>query len=354
MARRFIPLLVCSLFGLVSAWQMYALPHGSGEELTFAQAVLWRFVPWQLWVVGIVLIVEVRRRFPPTQRGFLASLPLHVVLFGALTLTGQVLTYLCGHLANVEPYISYPMSSVVPPMLIKASLSDLFLYAGLLAGDAALEYRQRYRETGERLAHAQLHALKMQLHPHFLFNTLNSISVLVRKGDGPRALEMVSGMAELLRYSLRTMEVELVPVRDELDFVRRYLDIQAVRYSDRLTVAIKVDPQVMTARVPNLILQPIVENAIKHGTSQRAGASRLEIEVSRTVPDRLRIEVRDDGPGPDAAPIDPADHNGMGLAHVRRRLAQLYHGRHTFALEPRPGGGMTAILEVPLDRELGA
>jgi two-component system LytT family sensor kinase len=351
MTRRFAPLLVCTLLGLVSAWQMYALPHRPGEELTFAQALLWRFVPWQLWVLGMPLIVAIRRRFAPTLPGFLASLPLHIVLFAAIVVTEAVLIFQCGYLANQEPYITYSMGSVVPSMLIKGSLSDLFLYAGVLVADMAIEYRQRYRETGERLAQAQLQALKMQLHPHFLFNTLNSISVLVRKGDGPRALEMVSGMAELLRYSLRTMDVELVPVRDELDFIRRYLDIQAVRYADRLTVAIDVDPEVMAARVPNLILQPIVENAIKHGTSRRAGASRLEIAVWPVTPDRLRIEVRDDGPGPDAAPTAPGDRNGVGLAHVRSRLAQVYHGRHSFELQPRTGGGMTAILELPLARE---
>jgi len=353
MPRRFVPLLVCSLLGLVSAWQMYALPREPGEQLTLSQIMLWRFVPWQLWVIGIPLIVVVRRRFPSTRRGLLASLPLHVALFAALTVTSHVLIYQCGKLAQLEPYVTYSMASMVPSMLIKGSLSDVFLYGGVLAADAALEYHRRYRETGERLAQAQLLALKMQLHPHFLFNTLNSISVLVRKGDGPRALEMVSGMAELLRYSLRTMNVELVPVSDEIDFIRRYLDIQAVRYSDRLTVALDVDPAVTTARVPNLILQPIVENAIKHGTGQRAGASRLEIAVWRITPDRLRIEVRDDGPGPDAAPTDPADRNGVGLAHVRSRLAQLYHGRHSFTLQPRTGGGMTAILELPLDHEPG-
>jgi two-component system LytT family sensor kinase len=242
----------------------------------------------------------------------------------------------------------------VPSMLIKGSLSDLFLYVGVLVTDAAFEYRQRYRETGERLAQAQLLALKMQLHPHFLFNTLNSVSVLIRKGDGSRALAMVSGMAELLRYSLRTIDVEHVPLRDELDFIRRYLDIQSVRYSDRLTIAIDVDPEVLTARVPNLILQPIVENAIKHGTSQRASASRLEIAAWRIAPERLRIEVRDDGPGPDAPLAAASDGNGVGLVHVRRRLAQLYPGNHTFALNPRAGGGMTAILELPLEHERAA
>jgi two-component system, LytTR family, sensor kinase len=352
--HRFAPVLVSSLLGLASAWQMYALPHAPGETLSFGQALLWRFVPCQLWVIGMPLIFAIRRRFPATPRGLLASLPLHVVLFAALAVTGQVLTYLCGALADVEPYSKYPMAGVVPPMLIKGALSDLFLYVCVVVADAALEYRRRYRETGERLAQAQLLALKMQLHPHFLFNTLNSISVLVRKGDGQLALEMVSGLSELLRYSLRTMDVELVPVRDELDFVRRYLDIQAVRYSDRLTTAIDVDPEVLTARVPNLILQPIVENAIKHGVSRCAGASRLEITVQQVDAERLRIEVRDDGPGPDAAPAGPGDSNGVGLAHVRGRLAQLYNGRHRFALEARSGGGMTAVLELPLERERAA
>ena len=248
-----------------------------------------------------------------------------------------------------EPYLTYDMGSVVPSMLIKGSLLTVFVYGAVLVGHAAVEYRRRYQEAGERLARAQLFALKMQLHPHFLFNTLNSVAVLVRKGDGALALRMLSGLAELLRYSLRTMKVELVPLRDELAFIRRYLDIQTVRFSDRLTVAIEIDPDLEDARVPSLITQPIVENAIKHGASRRAGPSRLAIVAARLEPDRVRIEVRDDGPGPDAAPMAPEDGNGVGLAHVQDRLAQLYPGRHAFTLEPRADGGITAVLELPLE-----
>jgi two-component system LytT family sensor kinase len=353
MPLRFAPLIVCSFLGLASAWQMYALPSRAGEELSFAQALLWRYLPWQLWLIGIPLAIAVQRRARSTRQGRLVTVALHVLLLATLSVAGEVLIFLCGRLAGQEPYVTYDMRSVVPSMLIKGSLFNVFVYGSVLVAHAGLEYRRRYQETGERLARAQLFALKMQLHPHFLFNTLNSVAVLVRKGDGALALRMLGGLAELLRYSLRTMKVELVPVRDELAFIRRYLDIQTVRFSDRLTFAIEIDPEVEDARVPSLITQPIVENAIKHGASRRAGPSRLEIVAGPVAgpvgPDRLRIEVRDDGPGPDAAPIAPGDGNGVGLAHVRDRLAQLYPDRHAFTLEPRADGGTTAVLELPLE-----
>jgi two-component system LytT family sensor kinase len=352
--RRIAPLLVCSVLGLTAAWQMYALPDAPGEPpLTFAQCLLWRWLPWQAWLVWMPLIVLLRRRFPSTTRGLLASLPVHLLFYAAIVVAQERLVHACGTLAGLEPYISWSFMEMVPNILIKGSLLPLAMYAAVLVGDAAFEYRRRYREADERLAQAQLSALKMQLHPHFLFNTLNSIAVLVRKNDGPLALEILDGLAELLRYSLRTMKVEHVPLRDEIAFVRRYLAIHRVRFSDRLEVAIDVDPEVEAARIPSLVTQPIVENAIKHGVARRAGTSRVEIRV-RAVRvaggERLRVEVRDDGPGPDAAPLPASERNGLGLAHVRERLAQLYPGRHQVALETRDDGGTTAILEIPLER----
>jgi two-component system, LytTR family, sensor kinase len=271
------------------------------------------------------------------------------VLFAAIAVTFEVLSFSCGRLAGIEPFTTIAMADKVQPMILKGSTFTLAIYIGVVMVDRAYEYRARYKEATKHLATAQLLALKTQLHPHFLFNTLNSISVLVRKADNELALKMVNGLAELLRYSLRAMKIDLVPVTEELDFIRRYLDIQAVRFSDRLVISIELDPEAAAARLPNLILQPIVENAIKHGVSRRAGASTLEIVVRPVAPQRLRIEVRDDGPGPDAPPVSEEDSVGVGLTHVKSRLAQLYPDRHSFALEPRANGGTTAVLELPFE-----
>jgi LytS/YehU family sensor histidine kinase len=142
------------------------------------------------------------------------------------------------------------------------------------------------------------------------------------------------------------MRVELVPMREELDFLQRYLDIETTRFSDRLNVVVDVDAEILDAQNPNLILQPIVENAIKHGLAPRAAGGQLEIAAHACTPDTLRVEVRDDGLGlkPGASPF------GVGLSHVRDRLAQLYPGKHHFALTARQPQGAVAVLEIPLTR----
>jgi LytS/YehU family sensor histidine kinase len=324
------------------------------DELSIGQCLLWRLVPWELWALAMPLIVLVRRGFPATRRGVLASIPLHLVLFAAITVSFELVGFLCGRLAGVEPYTQLDVMEKVPWLILRGTTFSSAIYVAVLVCDRAVEYRARFQETSKHLAIAQLLALKTQLHPHFLFNTLNSISVLVRKADNELALKVVNGLAELLRYSLRAMKVDLVPVTEELDFIRRYLEIQGVRFSDRLTISIELAPEAATARLPSLILQPIVENAIKHGVSRRAGTSTLEIAVRPVAPARLRVEVRDDGPGPDAAPVSAEDGVGVGLAHVRSRLAQLYPDGHAFALEPRPGGGTMAVLELPFERAAGS
>lgn len=346
LSRRWVPLVVCNALGVFSAYQMVVIdPDG----LTFAQAFVWLVPRWELWVLAIPLISLVRRRFPSTRHGVLLSLPLHLVLCAAITITYEVIGFYCGRLSGAA-FLKVDLMDKVPWLIFKGALFTLTFYVAVVVIDWTLEYRARYQETARHLATAQLHALKTQLHPHFLFNTLNSISVLVRKADNELALKMVNGLADLLRYSLRAMKIDHVPLSEEVDFVRRYLEIQAVRFSDRLQIAIELDPEAAPARLPNLILQPIVENAIKHGVSRRAGASRLEIVARPLAPNRLRIEIRDDGPGPDAPPLPAEDSVGLGLAHVRSRLAQLYPKNHAFTLEARPGGGTTAILEIPFER----
>ncbi len=218
-----------------------------------------------------------------------------------------------------------------------------------LAASAAGAYRLRVRrlETKERLrtslVEAQLDALQFQLRPHFLFNTLNSILPLIGK-DPERARCMVVRLGELLRLSLRSEETPLVPLEEELVILDKYLEIEKVRFRDRLEIALDVDPAVNAARVPTFLLQPLAENAIKHGLLRRGGRGRICISAHADG-GSLLLALRDNGPGLKGESVSP----GIGLANTRRRLEALYPGAHDLALVGAPEGGCEVRLRIPLD-----
>jgi signal transduction histidine kinase len=206
----------------------------------------------------------------------------------------------------------------------------------------AKERRLEAAELSALLQKAQLQALRSQLNPHFLFNTLHSIAELIH--ENPRhAEQMVLQLGELLRKSLETPSLE-VPLSEEIDFIRSYLAIEQTRLGERLEVVWNIDPAVLIARVPSLILQPIVENAIRHGVAVSPRGSRLEIAASR-VNDQLRLEVRDNGPGLNPTHDDPNSGNGIGLGHTRARLERLYGSRASFQLTS--GNGVVASMSLP-------
>ena len=188
----------------------------------------------------------------------------------------------------------------------------------------------------------------MQLHPHFLFNTLNSILPLVFR-DRDAASRTVVRLSDLLRLSLQNEGSDLIPLRKELELLKVYLEIQQTRFQDRLTVRLDVEPGIGDALVPNLILQPLVENAIKHGIAARPGSGRVEVHARRDA-DTLHLLVRDDGPGPDAsAPPRPGE-GGVGLRNTRDRLELLYPGRHAFEFRGGPRSGLRGGPDLPAAR----
>jgi LytS/YehU family sensor histidine kinase len=210
-------------------------------------------------------------------------------------------------------------------------------------------YYARYRERElaasqlqGQLAHAQLQALRMQLNPHFLFNALNSISMLVRGGRSAEAVRMLAGLGDLLRGVLEEERPNEVPLREELNFLTRYLAIEQIR-ADRLQVRMEVAPELMDARVPNLILQPLVENAIRHGISRSSAAGLVEIGAWREN-GSLLLSVRDDGPGLAAG---AEGREGVGLANVRARLARMYGDQQGLEMENAEGGGTRVTLRLP-------
>jgi two-component system, LytTR family, sensor kinase len=185
----------------------------------------------------------------------------------------------------------------------------------------------------------------MQLHPHFLFNTLHAISSLVREQNNKVAVSMIAGLSGLLRHSLENIGRQEVSLREELEFLELYLDIQQMRFSDRLKIEMNVEPETLDAAVPNLILQPLVENAIRHGISPRLAGGLIELST-RNENGILEIRVTDDGEGLQHE-WRAESSGGIGLANTKARLEQLYGAEHRFHVRNRAGGGVEALLAFP-------
>jgi LytS/YehU family sensor histidine kinase len=230
---------------------------------------------------------------------------------------------------------------------------ELIVYGMILGVGYAFSYYRRFRERELRttqlesqLAQAELQALRMQLQPHFLFNTLNGIAGLVRDQKNRAAVSMIAGLSDLLRHTLQNAGKQEVPLREELEFLELYLDIQQMRFPDRLKVQMQIAPEALDAQVPNLMLQPLVENAIRHGIAERAAAGTVGVSARREN-GQLELKVYDDGPGlqPKQRPEESA---GIGLSNTRARLEQLYGERYRFDVQNRAEGGVEAIIRIPL------
>ncbi|HEX7123402.1 MAG TPA: histidine kinase [Gemmatimonadaceae bacterium] len=256
-----------------------------------------------------------------------------------------------GRLTTVISPVEAAASAAVSPLDLGAKLL-LLACAGAVATYATRwqeRLTRRYTEAAQaserlqtRLDQAQLQALKLQLQPHFLFNTLNTITALIHR-DPVAAERMVSGLSELLRFSLGTAGEQEVPLERELEVTRHYLDIQQVRFQDRLSVSFEVEADAPRAYVPNLLLQPLVENALKHGIGPRAAAGHIAIAARRRN-GVLTLEVRDDGLGErEGAPRQ----EGVGLGNSRARLQSLYGDAHRFEAGGEPSGGFRVYIEIP-------
>lgn len=213
----------------------------------------------------------------------------------------------------------------------------------------AAESEAHAAQLQAQLAKARLSLLRSQLNPHFLFNSLNAVSALV--DDDPRSAQrMISLLSELLRFALEAREEEEIPLDQELMLTRRYLQILQIRYGGRLTTRISTDPAARAAFVPNLILQPLVENAMKHGVAKAGGRGSIDVDVHRTG-DSLILTVRDSGGGQGAgSPVLAGMEGsgmGLGLHNTRARLRELYGDQQSLRLDPTPEGGMTAEITLP-------
>jgi two-component system LytT family sensor kinase len=231
------------------------------------------------------------------------------------------------------------------------------VYFALVGIEHSLFYfaQARERETqaarlAAQLSEAQLSALRMQFNPHFLFNSLNAITVLVRDQNTTAASRMLELLSDVLRQVLRSDASHETRLSAEVEFLERYLAIEQIRFSDRLRPRIEIDPAVSNAGVPRFLLQPLVENALRHGIARRADAGTLQV-IARREGSQLVLTVRDDGPGL-PADLDP-QLSGVGLANTRARLAALYGAEATLVVANAEGGGVLATVRLPYHEAKG-
>jgi len=261
-------------------------------------------------------------------------------------------------LRTVDPYGLEGWRLAV--FLFRRFLADYFTYFIVAAICFAYEHFVRSREQEAQaqalraeLAQAQLQALRMQVNPHFLFNTLNAIAVLVRGGETKKAGRTLRLLSDLLRATFKGADVQMVPLREEIDLVERYLEIEQVRFGERLQVEIDVDPATSEVPVPYLLLQPLVENAVRHGIAPHAEAGIVRVTAA-PVPDdeseQIELTVADSGSGfPNTDPDAATEEDGVGLSNTMRRLDTLYGPHHTFELGTAAEGGARVTIRVPTD-----
>lgn len=309
-----------------------------------------------LWAAATPLILWSAVRFPLSGDRWMRHVALHVALATLFIVASNA----AGCAVRLSSGAAGPAAVAGWPRCTERVLLFWFHYAflayflivalGQLAAWAAerRSHREHAAVMGAQLSAAQLHALQMQLQPHFLYNALNSATGLVLTNRNDEAVELLTGLGDLLRQLLTPNAPHETPLAEELRFVEEYLAIERVRFSDRLTVSCEhPDDDLAAALVPRFILQPVVENAVRHGIAPLARGGRVEVAAER-VGDRVRVTVRDDGVGTAAAAARGTTRgHGTGLENTRRRLRHLYGDRAQLTIAPRPGGGTEVVLEWP-------
>ena len=352
-------------WGLIAlAWTLFALFFASETIIIRAYAgkplaVVGASVAWlvcaYVWLALTPFILYLAHHFPFERNKWLKNLLIHLPASAAFALL-----HLATYVKIASLFESGPQTffAAFQAIFVTNFHIDLITYWAVIGLTHALDYYGKYRERElratqleTRLAQAELDALRMQLHPHFLFNTLNSISVLMTE-DVRAARRMLTRLSDLLRKSLANKGAHEVSLKDELEFLESYLEIEQTRFQDRLTVLWQIDPAALDARVPNLILQPLVENAIRHGIAPRASAGLVEIRAERQN-GMVRLQVSDNGSGLKRSAPESLM-KGIGLSNTQARLEQLYGAEHSFELHNRDEGGLSVMIAIPFRSEASA
>ncbi len=345
------------LLAIMAFWAFLAVLTAAGRlldprilnlspELSSALVSL-AFIEYTIWALLTVPIILMVNRISGTVRHPLTRTLAFMVLGLAIAIViDAILRDVRYHLLPPPPGRTRPPFGLSDIARL-SFLPDFMVYVAILGAALARDYFLRYqarldetRDLQAQLTEARLNALRTQLNPHFLFNTLNAIATLV--DTDPRGVRrMIARLGDLLRHTLEETDEQETPLAREVELLRRYLDIMEVRFQGALEVGIEIDPSVTDALVPNLILQPLVENAFKHGVSRLEKGGRVDVHARRDGDD-IVLTVRDNGPGPGT------NESGVGITNTRARLEQLYGNNQSFALRPAGGDLSGAVAEVRL------
>jgi two-component system LytT family sensor kinase len=321
-----------ALFFAVSSSLTY---RSTGRPANWTLSLERSLLEWWLWALLTPLVVWLARRFPVHRRVAVRNASLHVA-FGLIVATAKTL----GDRAVFALATGFWMYFLASTLALQ-----LVIYGAIVTAAHGVEYYRRSREREQleaQLAETRLQMLSMQLQPHFLFNTLNTIAEMVHE-DPEVADTMIAGLSGLLRKTLDLGSTQEIALVEEIDLMSRYLEIQKARFGERLRVSTVVSDEALEARVPALLLQPIVENAIRHGLAARLDAGRIDVEA-RTDHLALVIRVSDDGP---AHAETMAGGEGVGLGTTRARLQAMYGGRASLTLAPGDNGGAQVTIRIP-------
>jgi hypothetical protein len=350
-----LPLLFWSFFAVFAATHTYVamLAH----HHSFLRILLFEWIVCSYWAASAPLIGALTRRLPLVPFRLPAA-GVHL-LTGLLFSTGCVIWSLAAVVA-VQPYDAMGVQALDFDLFVKAIRGrvpfEVLVYCGTVAAFYGFEFYGRYRERATRAAElegelvkARLDALSMQLQPHFLFNALHTVSGLIRTGEPQKAITTIAGLSDMLRYALSDAGEHEATVGEELEVVRHYLHIEELRYGARFEVRFDVDEATLRARVPRLLLQPLVENAVRHGLEKKPGQGHISIVATDAGPE-ARITVEDDGVGMDPQQVRSSlagRTSGIGLANVDERLRTVFGADFGLVVETAPGAGTKVSLRIP-------
>ena len=354
MQRRWLTFLglvaIWSFVGFVLAIEAYfnLRVNNMMKSVDFIEVAEPQFVRAIMWAAMAPFVLQLREKVPLSRGNWFGGVTFH---FGMSFLVMAV--FFLGRIAGMTMAMGDSFTGFWQTALNNfwgRNIIDMAYYWAMLAFGFSSEIYRKYRseelraaQLEARLIETELKALRQQMHPHFLFNTMNTIAVLVREKKNDEAVTLVARLSTLLRMSLDNTGVQEVTLRQEMDFLERYLEIQKARFSDRLQVSIAITPEAMQSRIPNLLLQPIVENAILHGIAPKAEPGHVEI-AGRVEGGNLHLEVRDDGAGFDGS---VRAKEGIGLANTRERLTKIYGPRGQLSLRSEPGRGVSVQIVLP-------
>jgi two-component system LytT family sensor kinase len=343
--------IVCTILTVFFWGQEYWWAYSNDKETNLVSNLTYQAIYHYAWGILFFVIIWLASRFRIEKNNLLKTIPQHI-LFG-------IIIAFIHRLISFVPYmyIFYPeklgdtfIPAGVLNKVVSGSFDSFLAYFLLLGLYYGYEYYQQYkehliksRELEAQLAKAQLQALKMQLQPHFLFNTMHAISALMDE-NVKTAQKMLVRLSDLLRQTLDNIGVQKVTLKQELDFVKSYLEIELTRFQDRLKVNYEINNNVLNVKVPNLILQPLVENAIKHGISPKAEGGTILI-IAKIEDDQLELSICDNGKGNGSNEIK----EGLGIKNTRLRLNKMYKDNYIFKIDDKNENGFCVTLLIPLE-----